>query len=106
MHALDSATNILDAAPAIAWNKHDGTERIETRVGGDGAPVRMGAGGGDPDLLESALVWTVGHDRFKFPVALPAAARAAAAVAGGFHVDDFRSPVARNVVSPPGRAPA
>ena len=95
--AFDGPADILDAAPAIAGNVHDGAEGVVARVGGDRAPAGFGAGGSDANGFGLAFGRPVGDDGLELPVALPAAALAAFAVAGGFHGDDLRAAVCYGV---------
>ena len=104
--AFDPAANVFDASPSIVGDIHNGSEGVVARVGRNRSPVGFGAGGSDADGLGLALAGAIGHDGFKAVVPLPAAALAALAIAGRFHVDDLRLLVPRNPILPPRRAPA
>ena len=101
--AFNSAPNIFDAPPAIAGNLHDSSKGIVAGVGGNGAPVGFGAGGGDAYGLRFSFVGAGGEYGLEFPVAFPTATFATTAIAGGLHVNDLWFLATGNLIFFPAR---
>ena len=87
--AFDGAAGVFDAAPAVAGDVENGAVWEEAGVGGEGAFAGGGAGGGDADVFGFAFAGAVGVDGLEAPVAFPAAAVLAVAVAGESEGDAF-----------------
>ena len=77
----NGAPTILDPPVTIAGDIHDGADREEGGVGGDGAVSSSNPTGGYADLLGFSLVCAGCNYRAAEPVAFPAATFAAGTIA-------------------------
>ena len=82
MIALDCPSAILDSAVTVPFDIHDSAKWVYGSIGRNCPWFCHAAAGRHSNYLALTLVRSAGEDRTKEPVALPAAAFSAFAVAG------------------------